>query len=71
MMDYNENVAASVLTIRQLKPPWLECAVVGDVMPCKRYKRQYSICTTFDSSFHSENVTYPAVILFAKWLCQF
>jgi hypothetical protein len=50
------------------KKSWLECGVVGDVMPFDGVR---DISKAFDATIHSENMPYLTIILFFKWFSRF
>jgi hypothetical protein len=48
---------------------WLECGVVSDIKPYDR-ERYIKASTSSDATIHPEKITYLAILLFGKWLCQ-
>jgi hypothetical protein len=52
------------------KKSWLECGVVGDVMPFDGV-RDIHFSKTFDATIHCENMPYLTIILFFEWFSRF
>jgi hypothetical protein len=61
------NTLESGITLRlPAAMPWLECGMVGDVMPYDR-GRDENHSEIFYATIHSENMTHLKIILFSNW----